>query len=119
MTHWDDNYPALLALLGSVHTGVRGLTLDTEGNILAGVTISVRSESEQGVTCYLMMYRGLEREVRSNERGEFWILLLPGEYSMRAEHTNQYGALATQVNISLASYLGEGASTEHLRLTPR
>ena len=48
MTHWDDNYPALLALLSSVHTGVRGLTLDTEGNILAGVTISVRSESEQG-----------------------------------------------------------------------
>ena len=43
MAHWDDNYPALLALLGSVHTGVRGLTLDTESNILAGVSISVRS----------------------------------------------------------------------------
>lgn len=41
--HWGDNYPALLALLGSVHTGVRGLTLDTESNILAGVCISVRS----------------------------------------------------------------------------
>lgn len=66
-----------------------------------------------------MMCRGLEREVRSNQRGEFWILLLPGEYSLRAEHTNQYGALATEVTISLASYLGEGATTENLRLTPR
>ena len=43
MAHWDDNYPALLALLDSVHTGVRGLTLDSESNILAGVSISVRS----------------------------------------------------------------------------
>ena len=51
-THWDDNYPALLALLGSVHTGVRGLTMDTEGNILAGVRISVRSE--QGPTVHMV-----------------------------------------------------------------
>ena len=42
--------------------------------------------------------------------------MLPGEYRLRAEHCNQYGTLATEVTISLASYLGEGASTEHLHL---
>ena len=67
----------------------------------------------------MYMCRGLEREVTSNERGEFWILLLPGEYSLRAEHCNQYGTLATEATISLVSYLGEGARTEHLVLTPR
>ena len=120
-THWDDNYPALLALLGSVHTGVRGLTMDTEGNILAGVRISVRSEwSGPGpMLTRCTLHRGLEREVRSNERGEFWLVVLPGEYRLRAEHTNQYGTLATELTVSLASYLGEGASTEHLHLTPR
>ena len=45
--------------------------------------------------------------------------MLPGEYRLRAEHCNQYGTLATEVTISLASYLGEGASTENLHLAPR
>ena len=42
-SHWDDNYPALLSLLSSVHTGIKGLTLDSESNVLAGVSIIVRS----------------------------------------------------------------------------
>ena len=94
--------------------------MDTEGNILAGVRISVRSEQGPHSTHgHCTLYRGLEREVRSNERGEFWLVMLPGEYRLRAEHSNQYGTLATEVTISLASYLGEGASTEHLHLAPR
>ena len=42
LKHWRDNYPAMLALLGAADSGVKGLTVDEEGNIVNGVRISVR-----------------------------------------------------------------------------
>ena len=35
---------------------------------------------------------GLEREVRSNMRGEYWVVLLPGDYTLTASHSNEYGS---------------------------
>ena len=62
---------------------------------------------------------GLEREVRSNMRGEYWVVLLPGDYTLTASHSYEYGTLHCQVRLTLTSYLGEGARTEHLVLRPR
>ena len=42
LKHWRDNYPAMLALLTTADSGVKGLTVDEEGNIVSGVRITVR-----------------------------------------------------------------------------
>ena len=42
LKHWGDNYPAMLALLTAADSGVKGLTVDEEGNTVSGVRISVR-----------------------------------------------------------------------------
>ena len=94
----------MLALLAAADSGVKGLTVDEEGNIVSGVRISVR---------------GQEREVVSNERGEYWIILLPGLYHISAEHTNNFGSLVANTTVELSHYLGEGAKIHHLLLKPR
>ena len=104
LKHWSDNYPAMLALLTSADSGVKGLTLDEEGNIVSGVRISVM---------------GQEREIVSTERGEYWIILLPGQYNITAQHTNNFGSLVTNTTVEVRNYLGEGAKIQHLVLKPR
>lgn len=104
LRHWTDNYPAMLALLATADSGVKGLTMDEEGNTVGGVVICVR---------------GLERRIVSNERGEYWILLLPGQYHISAEHTNKFGTLTADTSVRVHHFLGEGADIQHLVLTPR
>ena len=40
--HWSDNYPAILAFLQSAHSGVKGLTVDCDGQVISDVSICVR-----------------------------------------------------------------------------
>ena len=61
----------------------------------------------------------MEREVISNERGEFWIILLPGTYTLSATHSNKFGTLICEKQIKITNYLSEGAIIEHLILEPR
>ena len=61
----------------------------------------------------------MEREVVSNERGEFWIILLPGTYTISATHSNKFGTLICEKQIKITNYLSEGAIIEHLILEPR
>lgn len=65
--YWDENRPALLAYLEQVHRGLRGFILDqATGRPVANASISVA---------------GLEKKVvRSWTDGDYWRLLLPGEY---------------------------------------
>ena len=55
----------------------------------------------------------------SNERGEYWIILLPGLYHISAEHTNTFGSLVANSSVQVKNYLGEGAKIHHLLLKPR
>ena len=56
------------------------------------------------------MYRG---------RGEYWVLVLPGRHTLTAVHTNQWGTLHTQQEVTVTNYLAEGATLQHLVLKPR
>ena len=55
----------------------------------------------------------------SNERGEYWIILLPGLYSLSASHTNSLGTVTGDWTVQVKRYLGEGAEVRHLVLRPR
>ena len=50
--------------------GVKGLVTDEKGNPVSGVVVRVR---------------GRHKMVKVSEQGEYWILLLPGEYHVRVE----------------------------------
>ena len=40
---------------------------------------------------------GRDKEMRTSRRGEFWRLLLPGTYTMRAWHRDKYGYMESNL----------------------
>ena len=76
---WSNNLESLLSVLESVQGGVRGLVLDQDtGDTVAGAEVVIGDR---------------EKTVKTSSRGEFWRLLVPGTYDIRACHRNKYGSL--------------------------
>ena len=44
-----------------------------------------------------MEVMGRDKEMRTSRRGEFWRLLLPGTYTMRAWHRDKYGYMESDL----------------------
>ena len=66
-------------MLESVHSGVRGLVMDRDtGEPVRGAEVMVGDR---------------EKAVTTSSRGEFWRLLVPGSYDIRAFHRNKYGSI--------------------------
>lgn len=70
---WNDNKQALLAFLGEVHRGVRGFTVDLNGQPIPNVRLRIK---------------GRNVEFKSTNKAEYWRILLPGVYTIIAEHPN-------------------------------
>ncbi|KAL5016709.1 hypothetical protein ScPMuIL_006298 [Solemya velum] len=69
--HWDKNRDALINYLLQVHMGVKGVIIDASGRGIEGAKLTIQS-----------------REVvpfKSSHDGEFWRLLLPGQYTLQVE----------------------------------
>ena len=64
---WIENKKSLLVYIAQVHRGVRGLIMDTNGNLVSRATLKIR---DRNVT------------FKSSKRGEYWRLLLPGVYTL-------------------------------------
>lgn len=64
---WQENKKALLVYLGQVHRGIRGLIMDSNGNLIPKATLKIKSRN---VT------------FKSSSRGEYWRVLLPGVYTV-------------------------------------
>ena len=60
--HWRNNYQALLNTVSAVEGGVKGLVVDKTGRAVVGAGVEVE---------------GIDKKTVTNERGEFWRLLLP------------------------------------------
>jgi carboxypeptidase D len=68
---WGDNKESLLAFLEASHLGVKGMITDGHGRTVGrGVRVVVE---------------GVDKPVHTSERGEYWRLLVPGRYWLRAE----------------------------------
>ncbi|XP_042172135.1 carboxypeptidase M isoform X1 [Oncorhynchus tshawytscha] len=67
---WDANRAALLAYMQQVHLGVKGQVLDAEGNPLQNALVEV--EGRQNLCPF-----------RTDRHGEYYRLLLPGNYTFR------------------------------------
>lgn len=67
---WDENKRALLAYIGEANKGVRGLISDTLGDAVTNAKLKVK---------------GRDFHFRASKLGEFWRILLPGEYILIVE----------------------------------
>ncbi|XP_068163079.1 carboxypeptidase M [Antennarius striatus] len=65
---WDDNRKSLLAYIEQVHLGVKGLVLDDNGVPVQNATVEVEG-------------RTTPKPFKTNQYGEFYRLLLDGEYN--------------------------------------
>ena len=79
-TEWSNNVESMLSLLETVHTGVMGQIFDEECRPLAGASVMVEDR---------------DKTVISSSRGEYWRLLLPGSYIIRAQHQNSFGVISS------------------------
>ena len=94
-TQWENNLESMLTLLESAHGGIKGKVVDQEESILANAVVEVI---------------GKDKNVKTSNRGEFWRLLLPGEYKVKAVHKNDFGVLESEVlDVSVTKSLTEGA----------
>ncbi|KAK2580979.1 hypothetical protein KPH14_006039 [Odynerus spinipes] len=67
--HWQLNKESLIKYLEQAHIGIKGLVRDTEGQPVEDASIVVE---------------GIDHNVTTTNRGEYWRLLLPGTYSVYA-----------------------------------
>jgi len=66
---WEYNKESLMTFLEQANTAVRGLVTDENGNPVHNAVIQVSDRS---------------KDVTSTERGEFWRILVPGKYRIKA-----------------------------------
>ncbi|XP_077533245.1 carboxypeptidase D-like isoform X2 [Haemaphysalis longicornis] len=87
---WDDNKQSLLAYLGEVHKGVRGIVSDENGNpvVKAFMRISNRTIG-----------------FKTTSRGEYWRILRPGRYTLEVSapgfHTAKQDFIVLEQQISI------------------
>ncbi|XP_077509377.1 carboxypeptidase D-like [Amblyomma americanum] len=74
---WDENKRALLAYLGEVHRGVRGIVTDTGGKPVVGASLRI-SNREIGF--------------KTTSTGEYWRILRPGHYTLEISARGFYTA---------------------------
>ena len=92
----------LLALLESVHGGIKGRVLDQDGEVLSEAAIQVQCVQDLEVEVEVgdrihkiesnvpqvsdeLQVAGIEKDMITTERGEYWRLLMPGTYHIRSK----------------------------------
>ena len=99
-THWENNYASMLSILQSADGGVKGLVVDEEGIALANARVRIE---------------GIDKEIATTERGEYWRLLVPGTYVLSAVSESEYGLLESDLTtVVITRNMGEGAQVVHL-----
>jgi len=79
---WENNLDSLLVLLESAHVGIKGKVLDEDGKPLDKAVVEVSDR---------------DKHVRTTNRGEYWRLLLPGVYQVKAVHSNMFGDVESEL----------------------
>uniref|UniRef100_W4VRN2 Putative carboxypeptidase d n=1 Tax=Corethrella appendiculata TaxID=1370023 RepID=W4VRN2_9DIPT len=108
---WHKNKKSLIEYIKLVHSGVKGLVTDQNGYPIRDAEIFV-----DGIE---------EKPVRSTERGEYWRLLVPGNYKIKVEAIGYYPSQEVPItitdqtlnlNFSLKSYEFDEDKYKHPRV---
>ena len=82
---WNENRDALLAYIREVQKGVKGFVTDENGTSIQGANISVSGRSGGVITAV---------------DGDYWRLLVPGEYLLKASAEGYFPSQAMRVQVS-------------------
>ena len=102
---WENNKESLLKFIEVTYSSVRGIVRDNEGNPAAKATIHVG---------------WLGKHVVTTARGEYWRLLTPGKYLVKAvSQDEQFQSKTKSVLIQTKSNLGSLLQLDFLLDIPR
>ena len=107
---WEENRDALLTFIKEVHKGVKGFVKDNRGSVVSKAKIKVVSR---------------DHDITTTERGEYWRLLVPGEYQLLVSASGYNSQLknitvnngsAIQVNFTLtnSNSTNSNSATAHI-----
>lgn len=85
---WLNNRNSLLSYLTAVHSGVKGVVIDQAGEPIPQAVISVD---------------GIGKNVTSTSRGEFWRLLVAGNYTLRVSAPEHEDVVHSDVHVTFGS----------------
>ena len=85
--YWFDNKEPLLALIEEVHTGIKGMILDSKTNSSVGANASIR-------------VNGIDNDVITGPSGDYFRLLNPGTYNLTVLKNGYEGRTFKQIEIS-------------------
>ena len=89
LQHWRHNKESLLKYLEQVHLGIKGTVMNDDNQPIPKATIKVH---------------GINHDVHSISNGNFWRLLLPGEYTITASALDQgYQEVSKTVKVTSES----------------
>ncbi|XP_064619385.1 carboxypeptidase D-like isoform X2 [Lineus longissimus] len=86
---WENNRNSLISYLKQVHIGMKGFIHD--------------DSTKQGIANATLMVHGINHNVTSAEFGDFWRLLLPGTYTVTAEHPDYLPTTMKDIKVSSGS----------------
>lgn len=83
-TYWDNNKVSLLTFMSQVHTGIKGF---------------VRNEAGEGISHATISVYGIHHDIYSASDGDYWRLVVPGNYSVSV-HALGYISVTKSVVVS-------------------
>ena len=90
---WDRNRDSMLAYLEQGHLGAKGVVSDNAGKAVSHKV--------------LVEVQGIDKKVWTTERGEYWRLLTPGSYRIRAiDPVNKYRYSRKKSEVFIPSPMG-------------
>ncbi|XP_023333834.1 carboxypeptidase E isoform X2 [Eurytemora carolleeae] len=94
-THWNNNSKSILAFLAAANSGVKGLVVDIEGVPVLDARVRIK---------------GIDKEIITSHTGEYWRILIPGEYLIKAKKETKVGILESEwIKVLVKKELGEGS----------
>lgn len=83
---WHKNKRSLIEYIKLVHVGVKGLVTDSNGYPIKDADVIVD---------------GISQNIRTTQRGEYWRLLVPGNYKIRVEAVGYYPSQEVPITITV------------------
>ena len=99
MSDWNANKDSLVKYLLKVHQGVKGHVKDGNGNLIEGAYVLIKD---------------INKPIKTTKTGEFWRLLRPGTYHIRAkdENTGLYSKYQ-EINVTDSQVLLQDLVLDH------
>lgn len=98
---WEKNRESLLTYIESVHLGIKGIVKD--------------AKTKNPIEKAFIRIEGINHNVTTTNRGEYWRLLLPGRYTVKCE---AYGYESSSKDVEIGERKGYSAQTLDFELKP-